>query len=565
MEYKMNKNQTEQELRDEITQLKQQLSLTGNYKAELARAKEEIKDLQNFIVNSNSGKKGEPQKCQDLAKIINELRMSELIVERSPVILFRRLAGEEPRMVYISQNIRRFGYEPKDFLEERISFADIIHPDDHKMVASTIKKYATDDIEEYTMFYRCVTKDGKTRWIEDQTSVVRDENGLKTHNQGVLFDITERKEAEDALRKSEEKFRRIVETAAEGFLLMDEELKIIDFNETFRAMVGYSHEELLGKTPLDITAPNFRNHIAANEQTIKDMEIRKFESCVFSKTGVHIPILIHGNYLRNDNGEIIGNMSFVTDMTEHKKALQLAAEVQKSLLPKGSPDIKGLDIAGRNISCDEIGGDYFDYILRNEVSEKSINVVVGDISGHGLDSALLMTTARAFLRMRAAQSGLISEIIEAMNSHLAKDVMDSGKFMTLFFLTLDPKEKSLKWVRAGHDPAIFYCPKKDTFEELKGKGIALGVTEDAQYIENTRDNIYDDQIIAIGTDGIWEAFNNKGEMFGKERLQQIIRTNAHLTAEEILSKVYDELDLFTAGMKSEDDITLVIIKADGLG
>ena len=246
-------------------------------------------------------------------------------------------------------------------------------------------------------------------------------------------------------------------------------------------------------------------------------------------------------------------------------ALALAAEVQKSLLPQGKPMVKGLDIAGKNVSCDEIGGDYFDFIWRLDSKKGPFSVVVGDISGHGVDSALLMTTARAFLRMRASQPGTISEIITAMNRHLTRDILESGRFMTLVYMTIDPDKSHIDWVRAGHDPAILYDPVRDEFEELKGSGIALGVNDAFDYEENFRRNLINGQIIAIGTDGIWEAVNSEGEMFGKMRFRDIIRKNANAGAGDILNAVYSELNQFTLGHRSEDDITLVVIKIDGIG
>jgi phosphoserine phosphatase RsbU/P len=284
-----------------------------------------------------------------------------------------------------------------------------------------------------------------------------------------------------------------------------------------------------------------------------------------AKDGRIIPILVHGSTLRDDLGNVIGNMAFITDMTEHKKALALAGEVQKSLLPQDKPRVKGLDIAGRNVSCDEIGGDYFDFIWRRDSRKGPFSVVVGDISGHGVDSALLMTTARAFLRMRASQPGTIAEIVTAMNHHLTRDVLESGRFMTLFYLTIDPAKKRLEWVRAGHDPALLYDPAQDEFDELKGGGVALGVNDHFNYELNHRSGLTKGQVIAVGTDGIWEAFNKEGEMFGKERLKNVIRENAPASAGDILNAVYTELNSFTRGQKTADDITLVIIKAEGIG
>jgi len=505
------------------------------------------------------------RECAVRENTAEALRMAEVIVNQSPVILFSRLAGDDPKLVYVSENIRQWGYTAEAFLNADILFKDIVHPDDSERISEEIGGYAESDVEDYIQIYRIETASGDYRWVEDQTSVLRDENGVKTHNQGILVDITERKIAEEKIRKSEEKFRRIVETAAEGFLLMDENLAITDVNDAYCNLTGYSREELIGITPLDLATVEFRNYMASNRDSILAKEIRELEGTILAKAGHQIPILIHGSTLRDDQDKVIGNMAFVTDMSEHKKALALAGEVQKSLLPQDKPRVHGLDIAGRNVSCDEIGGDYFDFLWRQDSRKGPFGVVVGDISGHGVDSALLMTTARAFLRMRASQPGSISDIITAMNQHLAQDVLDTGRFMTLFYLSIDPQKKRLDWVRAGHDPALIYDPHQDTFEELKGSGVALGVTAGFSYTENHREGLKNGQIIAVGTDGIWEAVNGNNEMFGKERMRKIISNHAESSAAEILDAVYNELNAFTLGRKSEDDITLVIVKVDGLG
>ena len=374
----------------------------------------------------------------------------------------------------------------------------------------------------------------------------------------------QRLRAESEVRESEEKYRRIVETAEEGFLLMDKNLTIGEVNDAYCRMTGYSREEIIGKTPFDFATEDYRTFLAANKDELVSKDYRELEGAVVAKDGHTIPILVHGNMLRNDKGAVIGNMAFVTDMTEHKKSLTLAAEVQRSLLPQESPHIQGLDIAGKTVTSDEIGGDYFDYLSGQECPNDHFGVVVGDVTGHGVDAALLMTTARAFLRMRASQCGSISQIITEMNRHLALDVLDSGRFMTLFYLTIDPENKQLRWVRAGHDPAIIYDPTEDKFEELKGSGLALGVEEGFSYEENMKSGLASGQIIAIGTDGIWEAQNKDGEMFGKERFREIIRqkANAGAGAHDIIDAVYSDLNEFTISLRPEDDITLVVIKIE---
>jgi PAS domain S-box-containing protein len=367
-------------------------------------------------------------------------------------------------------------------------------------------------------------------------------------------------EKEAALKISEEKYRRIVETAGEGFVLMDKDLNIIDANDSFLRLLGYHQDELVGKTPMDLTDDASRNFMMLNLEELLATDYREFEITLIAKDGHSVPIWYYGSTLRNDAGEQIGNMAFVHDMTEHKKSLALAEEVQKSLMPEEAPGFPGLDVAGRNVSCDEIGGDYFDFIWRQDGRNKPFSIVVGDITGHGVDAALFMTTARAFLRMRAAQPGGVSEIVSEMNRHLAKDVIETGRFMTLFFLTVDPHAGTAEWVRAGHDPAMLYDSETDQFHELKGSGMALGVDPEAIYPLNRFEGIQNRWIITIGTDGVWEARNRQGAFFGKDRLKSIIRENKHATAHDILEAVYKDWADFSQGVKSEDDATLVVIK-----
>ncbi len=549
------------ELIEELKALRQQAAGTQALQNHLADVEKSYKELQ---ARFEERARALERECLDRGQTEEALRMAEVIIDKSPAILFRRKADDKSTLVYVSDNIRQLGYTAEEFLSGRIHFRDIVHPDDMERLGEEIKDYAEKDVEEYTQVYRLLTKDGDVRWVEDQTSVERDAAGNKTYNQGILVDITARRLAEEKLRKSEEKFRRIVETAGEGFLLMDENLRIVDVNNAYCKLLGYSREEIIGKTPLDLATEEFKQFMMTNSESILAKEYRKLEGTYIAKDGRQVPVLIHGSTLRDDKGNVIGNMAFVTDMTEHKKALTLAGEVQKSLLPQEKPVVPGLDIAGRNVSCDEIGGDYFDFLWRRGSKKGPFSVVVGDISGHGVDSALLMTTARAFLRMRASQPGTISEIITAMNHHLTQDVLESGRFMTLFYLTIDPDNDRIDWVRAGHDPALVYDPERDEFQELKGSGVALGVKEDFTYQENNMGGLTNGQIIAIGTDGIWEAVNSQGEMFGKERFRNIIRKNARAGSSDILNAVYNELSQFTRGQKSEDDITLVIIKVDGL-
>jgi len=376
----------------------------------------------------------------------------------------------------------------------------------------------------------------------------------------------QRLKAELEIQRREEKYRRIVETTAEGFLLMDKDFVITDVNDAYCRMIGYSRSEIIGKTPLDYVTEDFRQYLKINRLDLAAGDNREIEGTVLSKDGRRIPVLVHSNKLRDDRGMVIGNMNFVIDITERKKSLELAAEVQKSLLPQKSPQIRGLDIAGRALSCEEIGGDYFDYLPGQNCPDEHLGIVVGDVTGHGVDAALLMTTARAFLRMRAAQCGDSSQIITEMNRHLALDVLNTGRFMTLFYLSIEPAQRQLFWVRAGHSPALIYDPTWKEFSELKGDGLALGVDETFVYQHYLKTGLAAGQVIVIGTDGIWEACDRDGKMYGQDRFRDIIRRNVHRPAKAIIGAVYDDVNRFSLGRKRQDDMTLVVVKVvEGLG
>jgi len=254
----------------------------------------------------------------------------------------------------------------------------------------------------------------------------------------------------------------------------------------------------------------------------------------------------------------------VPKIDEHMRmsyALGLAQEVQQSLLPQSDPALAGFDIAGTSIYCDETGGDYYDFIQTNRDGQAGLAVVVGDVSGHGVSSALLMATARALIMLRASMPGQAAGIISDVNRHLSLDTAKTGNFMTFFYSEFTARGAEVRWVRAGHDPALVYDPSVDAFDELKGQGLPLGFDDSIEY-DSFQRRLEPGQVIVIGTDGIWEMHNNSGEMFGKEALKEIIRNNHTASARQIVDTVTEALEQFRGDEAPEDDITLVVIKVD---
>lgn len=242
-----------------------------------------------------------------------------------------------------------------------------------------------------------------------------------------------------------------------------------------------------------------------------------------------------------------------------KQSLSQASRIQQNLVPQSDPQVEGFDIAGKSIWCDETSGDYYDFISPAEWGQEKLGIVVADVIGHGISAALLMTTARAFLRERILSKGSAASIVFDVNNRLVRDIEALNLFITMFYSEIDLEEKKFRWVHAGHEPAMLYDPAVDSFQALAGEGMSLGVMEDWVYQESAI-ALRTGQIILIVTDGIKEACNPQNEMFGADRLMTIMRDNAQKPAREILKTVYATLERFRHPVARKDDETLIVIK-----
>ncbi|WP_291329379.1 SpoIIE family protein phosphatase [Desulfovibrio sp. UCD-KL4C] len=262
-------------------------------------------------------------------------------------------------------------------------------------------------------------------------------------------------------------------------------------------------------------------------------------------------------------GELADNFNkMVPSLQEHieiKSALDVAMEVQTNLLPQSSPHISGYDIYGESKYCDELGGDYFDYI-KPYADQENIRFTVGDVSGHGVPAAMLMGSIRGYVRARSLSSGTLGEVLADVNKLVAEDTCKTAQFMTMVMVELDPLKNELRWVRAGHDPALIFDHTQDEFIQLEGDGIALGAVAEATYSESCCFDLNAGQILILGTDGIWEASNGDGEFFGKERLWRVVNSAKDLPAETLVETIFDAVHKFTGRSKQEDDLTVVVVK-----
>ena len=300
------------------------------------------------------------------------------------------------------------------------------------------------------------------------------------------------------------------------------------------------------------SAKKLTRPILAISEAAKQLAGGDFSASVDIKTGDELQHL----------GEVFNDMGpKLRERQKMKQSLELAMEIQQHLLPHGSPPVNGFDVAGRSIYCDETGGDYYDFIELAELGPGRIGIALGDVSGHGIGAALLMAAARGVLRSHAARHGAnLGKLFETLNRHLVRDTGEA-QFMTLFYAVLDAEARSLVWTSGGHDPALWLKNASGDIDELPNTGIPLGILEDAEYSQAGPIELDPSDIVLVGTDGIWEARNTSGEMFGKDRLRQILIDSASGSAKEIHDTIVHEVHEFRQTHPQEDDVTLVVIKA----
>jgi sigma-B regulation protein RsbU (phosphoserine phosphatase) len=256
------------------------------------------------------------------------------------------------------------------------------------------------------------------------------------------------------------------------------------------------------------------------------------------------------------------------DITARKRAEQVslkqvsqlmaAQRIQEHLLPRKAPNIPGLEIAGSLIPAEFAAGDYFDYL---KLPDGSLLVIVGDVAGQGFSSALVMAATSAHLRSFIQHHEDIQKILEYTNSIMCKE-LEETRFVTLFMLHLQRDCRTFNFINAGHPSGIVIDHAGNVKQELRSNAMPLAVTLDAEFPLSGPGWLAPGDSVILTTDGISEARNPSGEFFGTDRLLDVIRRNLSRRPQEIISCLQESATQFTGRPHPEDDITIVIIRAE---
>lgn len=281
--------------------------------------------------------------------------------------------------------------------------------------------------------------------------------------------------------------------------------------------------------------------------------------------------LANGNYethvqvLTGDEVQQLGDVfneigPKLREREQMQHSLALAREVQQHLLPLRSPQMAGFEIFGNSTYCEETGGDYYDFIDSTDLGSGKLGIAVGDVSGHGIGAALLMASARGVLHSQVGhQANNLVALFDSLNLHLTK-FSAAEQFMTLFYGVLNVADRSFFWTSGGHGPCLWLQGISGQVEELPTTGIPLGILETTTYSQAGPITLSSDDIVLIGTDGIWEAQNDSGEMYGVPRLIETLSACREKPAQAIYASILASVDNFRAEGPQKDDITLVVIK-----
>jgi len=237
-----------------------------------------------------------------------------------------------------------------------------------------------------------------------------------------------------------------------------------------------------------------------------------------------------------------------------ERELQLAMEIQQRFQPTAPPSVPGYELQGISFPCYEIGGDYYDFIQRED---GRLVIALGDVSGKGTAAALLMSSLHAAIHAQTGSHDTLVETISAVNRYLA-DNIPPNRFVTLFYAELDPESGAVSFLNAGHNPPLI-VHAAGTVEQLASGGLPLGIKADADYREG-RTHLQMGDVLVIYSDGVTEAASPSGEEFGPTRLYEVVSRNVDASAAGIRDRIESALTKFSQGTQAADDITLVIVK-----
>jgi PAS domain S-box-containing protein len=467
------------------------------------------------------------------------------------------------------------GYTPDEYSASRDLWFFMIHEGDRENVNRLLRDVLSTG-RTSTIEHRILHKTKGIRWVSNTCSVETDESGATRRLNGFVLDITEKKRAEEKLKESEERYRSLFENNHAVMLLIDPESgDIVDANPAAVAYYGYGRDKLRRMRILDI------NTLSAEEVLLEMRRAKREERRSFffrhRLAGGEIrDVEVYSGPIRSNGRALL--YSIVHDITDRKRAeealrlseeslrkrtemfekdLRIAQMIQKVLLPGQVPENSRLKIDWRFIPFDAVGGDFFSF---SAPDNGSMGIFIGDVAGHGISSALFLSliknaTSRVALEYNRNPRGYIKRLNDELCEYM------QSYFMTAIYGLFtaragDSAGVEFTFANGGHPSPIYQDITSGETRFLDADGSIIGVFSDADFNEARIELARGDRIY-LYTDGLVEARNEQGLLFGFDELPSLVREVSTPALTDTLDAILGEINKFKGSMRFDDDVVLI--------
>jgi len=489
----------------------------------------------------------------NMEKLINQIRDAVIVTDLNSDIIEWNKGAE-----------KQLGYTLNEVLGRPIYF---LYPEskDNKFSQSELISLLEEKGE--LKFESIMTKkNGESIFVHTSLSSLTDDQNNITGIVSYTLDITKQKQNEEKLRQQ----AMLIDHIHDAVIVTDLDSIITQWNTGAQKQLGYTAEEAIGR-PVYFLYPETKENTSQDEMIsmLKKHGTITFEAPMRKKSGNEILVHTSLSPITDSNNNVTGVISYTLDVTEQRQAeetrrekerlendLNIANQIQQSLLPSESFITEKFQIVGMNNAADQTGGDYFDWL---ELPGGNIAVSIADVTGHGIGPALIIAVCRAYFRASTSQQNDVNAIITQVNKLLTKD-LTSGRFVTAAIGILDTKNDKMIFYSAGHAPTFFYEAHDDVVQQWGANDPPLGILENSATSQPRLIEFKPGDCLILITDGVYEWANRDGERYGIERLKKAIKEYQHRDAEEMLKMIYEEVLNFSGGAPQMDDVTLVIVK-----
>jgi PAS domain S-box-containing protein len=441
---------------------------------------------------------------------------------------------------------------------------DFIFEEDAAQKMLDLERRRTGVTEQLESRYR--KKDGSELWTRIAATLTFNDDGRFSGSLAMVSDMTDQKRTETERQSALETVMLLssaMEQTADSVVITDKGGLIQYVNPAFEATTGYTREDVLGKTPRILKSGI---HDGGFYKNLWDsiLEGRPFRETLVNrkKTGELYWAEQTITPMRDQTGNITHFVSVLKDVTQLRKKqeqevqLRLAREVQQRFYATAI-SVSGFDIGGAAYPAAETGGDYFDFFT---MPDGCVCVCIGDVSGHGFDSALVMALTRAYVRSFAAGGSDPGEILTKVNRMLAAD-LSNERFVTLLCVRVHPYEGWLAYASAGHVPGFLVNGSGEVAAVMRSIGPPLGLFGDVEFVSTVLP-LKPHQLLLLLTDGVTETTASDDVEFGPDRVLDYVRAHRQDSASQIAEGICQAARLFARGERQSDDLTSVIVKVD---